>query len=790
MFKKTILATLIGMAFYFSEAQQYTISGYVKDADSGEDLIGATVYDKTTKKGIIANLYGFYSLTLPAGEHTLTVQYVGFSPMEKTINLTENQTINFSLKSETQLEEVVVTAKEEIEEVPQMSSIDVPIEQIKSMPVLLGEADVLKSLQLLPGIQGGTEGSSGIYVRGGGPDQNLILLDGVPVYNVSHLFGFFSVFNPDAINKVNAIKGGFPARYGGRLSSVIDIRMKEGNKKKFSGEGSIGLLSSKLTLEGPLGRNKKTSFIVSARRTYLDILVKPIIKAQSDGESSFGYYFYDVNAKVNHEFSQKDRLYVSIYNGLDKGGGRNVSKGESQDKTEFEEHIQSPELKWGNTIAALRWNHVFSPKLFGNLTATYSRYKFLIGGKNEDKKYKLVNGDKKLVEDNFFSFNYSSVIRDYAAKLDFDYLPSVNHSIKFGANVIQHTFVPGVTQVKVKQGKTENKPIKAGAEETPSVEYALYAEDDITLTGKLRANFGLHYSGNFVEKTLFHYLQPRVSLRYLLGKDLSLKGSFVTMGQYIHLLTNAGLGLPTDLWVPATKKIGMQKSWQAALGAAKSFNGYEVSTELYYKEMNGMVEYKEGATFLNTTSDWQDKVVIGKGESYGMELLIQKKIGRLSGWLGYTLSWSNRIFKDLNFGKRFPYKYDRRHDISIVASYKVNDKLSLSSTWVYGTGNAVSIPYSTYQGQVNNNGYISTQTIKHYKKRNDFRMRSYHRMDIGATWTKQKRWGERKFSLGAYNAYSRKNPFYMDIETVKNQKKLVDYAMFPIVPYIKYQFKF
>lgn len=778
------LTYLLFFVCSYASAQTYTISGYIRDAETGENLIGATIQDQVSLKGTITNTFGFYSLTLPKGTLKLRITYVGYEPISTDIDLVENIQLNHLLKLGSTLDEVVITAEENIELQPQMSTIDVPIEQIKALPVLMGESDILKTLQLLPGIQGGTEGSSGIYVRGGGADQNLILLDGVPIYNVSHLFGFFSVFNPDAINRVNVMKGGFPARYGGRLSSVIDISMKEGNNQEFAGEGSIGLISSKLTLEGPIGKEKKTSFIVSGRRTYIDLLTRPIIRASSGGNSSGGYYFYDFNAKINHKISDKDRIYLSFYNGLDRAFAKdNYSYTEFDSNTKVEEKSEFG-LTWGNTITALRWNHIFTPKLFANVSGTYSKYKFRIFGGYEstytDSGQK--SKEKELVE-------YFSGIDDFSAKIDFDYLPTPKHSIKFGTSITHHVFNPGILGFDTNlEGQNDTT---VGANRTVALEFLAYAEDDITLTNKLRMNAGLHYSGFVVNGRYYNSLQPRISARYLVDKNLSIKASYANMTQYIHLLTNGGLGLPTDLWVPATKRVSPQRSWQAALGAARTFNGYEVSIETYYKEMNGLIEYQEGASYFNLGSDWQDKVTKGRGASYGAEFLVQKKTGQLSGWVGYTLSWTNRQFDDINFGKWFPYKYDRRHDISVVSVYDVSKRFSISGTWVFGTGNAVTIPESTYQpisGSFQN--YYGGE-IEYYGSRNSYRMRSYHRMDLGLTWYKDKKWGESSWSLGVYNLYNRRNPFFMDISSdSQGNQKFVQYSLFPAIPYVKYGFKF
>lgn len=778
--KKLILTVkLIGVLIPVL-AQNFTISGYIRDAENGENLIGATIQKKGTTIGTVSNSFGFYSLTLPPGEVTVLISFVGYQAMERTIDLSEDVRLNLDLTAGATLDEVVITAEEQIEQSPQMSTIDVPIEQIKALPVLMGEADILKTLQLLPGIQSGTEGSSGVYVRGGGPDQNLILLDGVPVYNVSHLFGFFSVFNPDAINKVNVVKGGFPARYGGRLSSVIDISMKEGNNQKFSGEGSIGLISSKLTLEGPIGQNKKTSFIVSGRRTYIDLLTRPIIRASTDGEETGGYYFYDLNGKVNHQFSDNDRLYLSFYNGYDKGFGKSNYK--YNDGLSEVESKESFGLGWGNTIAAARWNHVFNPKLFANLSGTFSHYKFRIFSEYEDI---MTNSDGKEVSNEFIQ--YYSGVNDFSLKADFDYLPTPTHNLKFGLSATHHQFNPGIFGYDTNSEDQQDTVINSS--QTQAMEFYTYAEDDINLTAQLRGNVGAHYSSFLVNDQYYHSLQPRISLRYLVSSDLSIKASYATMAQYIHLLTNSGIGLPTDLWVPATDRVKPQTSWQVALGAAKTIEGYEFSVETYYKEMDNLIEYEEGSSFFNLGTDWQDKITSGSGTSYGAEFLIQKKTGKFSGWLGYTLSWTNRTFPELNFGKTYPYKYDRRHDLSVVGVYQFSKRFSASATWVYGTGNAMTLPQSSYQGQVGQ--YYWSNEIVNYGSRNGYRMAAYHRLDIGLTWTKEKEKSTRSWSFGAYNVYNRRNPFYIDEGYDNNgDKHFYQYSLFPIIPYLRYSFKF
>lgn len=768
-------------------AQKVTISGYVEDISSGEKLIGCNVYHYASQSGTVTNTFGFYSITLDKSSNIdLEVSYIGYATKSVSIEGHKSQSVNIKLKGEVVFEEIEITANKDkkIETETQMSTIDVPILQIKKIPALMGETDVLKALQLLPGVQSGGEGQAGLYVRGGSPDQNLILLDGVPVYNANHLFGFFSVFNAEAIKDVTLIKGGFPARYGGRLSSVLEINLKDGHQQEFHGDVSIGLVGSKLTLEGPINKGK-TSFLVSGRRTYIDVLAKPFIKQSfsdngSDGDA--GYYFYDLNAKINHTFSQKDRIYLSVYGGNDKFyfEQTDAERNENRDFTENG-------LGWGNLTGALRWNHIIHDKLFMNTTLTYSKYKLNTGvslGTEFPDKTK-----------DFISLGYLSGIRDYAAKIDFDYVPSPRHFIRFGTNVILHEFNPGQFNLEQKSvsnnidfKQTIGQPIKQ------ATELALYAEDDYEITKKFKINAGLHLSGFAVDDAFYTSLQPRLSMRYLLPNDIGLKASFATMRQFINLLSFEGIGLPTDLWLPTTARIKPQESWQAAIGAAKSIGkDYEISIEAYYKKMNNLIAYKDGSGLFELT-DWQDRVTQGKGEAYGLEFFLQKKTGKLSGWIGYTLAWNNREFNDLNQGKEFPFRYDRRHDISVVAIYELSKKINLSGTWVYGTGNAVTLPKSRY-GTVETYGsqnYTYINNIEQYGDRNSYRMNAYHRLDVGVNFIKTRTNRTRTWSIGAYNTYANNNPFfvYFDNDFDTNKRVLKQVSLFPLIPYVTYSLKF
>jgi outer membrane receptor for ferrienterochelin and colicin len=772
------------------QAQRYSINGTVEDKLTGEKLISANIYDAKTFKGISSNAFGFYSLTLPSGDVKLTFSYIGYEAAVLDIILVRDTVINMQLNPVINIGEVVISAERAKSAIlsTQMSMTELSSKSIKSLPMLLGEVDVLKALQLLPGVKGGNEGTSGIYVRGGGPDQNLILLDGVPVYNANHLFGFFSVFNPDAIQNVKLITGGFPARYGGRLSSVLDIRMRDGNNKKFSAEGSVGIISSKLTLEGPIIKDK-TSFIVSGRRTYIDLLAQPLIKLQSMGSNSnlnAGYYFYDLNAKVNHKFSDRSRLFLSAYSGKDKAYLRTSEKGNVLgEPAKFEADAG---LGWGNLTSALRWNYVLSPKLFSNTTVTYSRYNFATSMMDQQ-----FNNDTLT---NKFQYIYDSGIIDWAAKVDFEYLPDPSHTIRFGYNQIYHTFKPGVSVLSVEGGGNFVMDTTFGNKNINAHEGALFVEDDWSISTRLKVNFGLHFSHFSVSDSTYYSLQPRFSARFLVNEKVSVKAAFTKMSQYIHLLTNSTIGLPTDLWLPSTDKILPESATQYAFGIVyQPEEGTEISFEGYYKSMNNLLEYKEGASFFSFEDDWQNKIEIGDGQAYGFEILGRKQLGKTSGWIGYTLSWSNRKFENISFGEWFPYRYDRRHDISFVLNQQLTHEIDMGVTWVYGTGNAVTLPLEKYASLSSFwYDYQYFNRIEAFENRNSYRMPAYHRLDIGINFRKQLKWGERVWSIGAYNLYNRKNPFYLQFDQDYNQDGsmttvLKQYSLFPIIPSVSYSFK-
>jgi CarboxypepD_reg-like domain/TonB-dependent Receptor Plug Domain len=803
MFKKILFSAILILAstLLFSQ-KNFTISGVVKDAASEESMISAAVVDIKSKSGVVTNNYGFYSLTLPQGKTTLLVTFVGYKPQKIDFNLRRDTVIDFSLGEGSELQTVEVSAKKQdrIENQVQTSRINVPIEQIKKIPALLGEVDVLKVLQLLPGVQAGGEGQNGLYVRGGSPDQNLVLLDGVPVYNVSHVGGLFSVFNGDAIKNVTLTKGGFPARFGGRLSSIIEIDMKEGNMKEFHGEGGIGIVASRLTLEGPIVKNK-ASFMVSARRTYLDVLAAPFIKnaanqtdnrggaaSTSTNDINLALYFYDLNAKVNWKINDKHRLYLSAYNGRDILG---FDVATTQNTAVVNTNTIKSGLNWGNITSALRWNYVINKKLFANTTATYTNFNFNL--------YTGVEQIRDTAKTSIIG-NYLSGINDWSGRIDFDYLPNPNHRIRFGLGSIYHTYNPGALQVEASLANLKLDTVQGNALKF-STESSIYVEDEMKIGRLLKANVGLHATLFNVEGKTYQSIQPRINLNYPLSNSVALKASFASMQQYINLLTNENIGLPTDLWVPSTAKIKPQDSWQAVIGAAKTVKDeYEVSIEGYYKAMNNVISYKEGTSFLGSQNNWEDKITQGKGTAYGAEIFVQKKEGRLTGWVGYTLSWNKRQFEDINSGIEYPFKYDRRHDFKVVGSYKFTDNFSFTSTWVYGTGNAITLyteafalpTVSTTRGFEFNSTQYAVSAVG---DRNAYRMPNYHRLDVNFEWKKQKKRFLRTWSVGAYNAYNRANPYSLtqSTTTVGNRTNVPIYrqvSLIPIIPSVTYGFKF
>ena len=771
---------------------RHTVSGYITDAASGETLIGATVWVESISEGVASNVYGFYTLTLPAAAYEVRVSYLGYTPQRFEVDLASNDLkFNIELQPGLALEEAVVTGEREnrIEEQVQMSRMEIPIDQIKSLPAIGGEVDLLKSLQLLPGVQSGGEGTSGLYVRGGSPDQNLMLLDGVPLYSVSHLFGFFSVFNADAVKNMSITKGGFPARFGGRLSSILEINMKDGNMREFHGDGNISIIASKLTLEGPIVKDK-ASFMVSARRTYLDLLLTPIISAATSGDPTSevdpAYFFHDMNAKLNWRVSPRDRIYFSAFAGLDDFGISTSTK-DTYDGVTNQSDVTFG-LDWRNQIQALRWNHELGPRMFSNVSITHSVYTFNTGVDFREESISATDTSATR-----FASLYRSGIEDYAAKIDVDFAPNARHFIRFGGNVTRHQFSPGALQFELDFGQENPLDTLIGQGDLVSHEQYLYMEDEVDVAENLSVNVGLHGSMLSVEDTSYSSLQPRIALNWKFTPGWAFKASYANMVQYVNLLTNEGLSLPTDLWLPSTSNVRPQRSWQAAAGLATSLydGGIEVSLEGYYKEMDGLLSYKEGGSFLgDLQGDWESQVTQGIGNSYGIEALVQKKSGRTAGWIGYTLSWSNRQFDDLNSGEWFPFTYDRRHDVSVVVTQELSDIWSASMAWVYGTGRAVTLTETVFNG-LQYGEYPWAMSWEVPSSRNAYRMSPYHRLDISFTRTKPGSNGNRALIFSAYNAYNNLNPFFALAERqADGSTDIIEYGLFPIIPSIAWRFHF
>ncbi len=770
-----------------ANGQKFTVSGYVRDVASGESMAGTSVYVKSLQKGTITNAYGFYSITLPKGKYEITFSFIGYGDIVKTVSLDKNISMNIKLQETViRTKEVVVSAQRTDKNIKstQMSTVQIPVKQIKELPAIFGEVDVLKTIQLLPGVQSAGEGTSGFYVRGGGPDQNLIVLDDAVVYNASHLFGFFSVFNADAVRDVNLIKGGMPAKYGGRLSSVLDIIMKDGNMEKYQVDGGLGLISSRLTVQGPIKKDT-CSFIVSGRRTYADLLINPFIKETAKAKGS-GYYFYDLNAKVNYRFSDKNRLFLSGY------FGRDVFSFNSK-KAGF-----SSKIPWGNATTSLRWNHLFNQKLFMNATLVYTDYNFSFESTQSDFEFKLFSG-----------------ITDYSGKVDFTYMPNVLHKIQFGAHYIYHNFRP--SSVTARMGEThfnfgDVKPQLAN-------DIAIYFSDDFELNEKLKFNLGLRPTffqqigpfkryisddlGNVTDSIVYKSwenvvtywrLEPRVSVRYTLNSKSSLKASYTQNYQYIHLASLSSVSLPTDLWIPSSSLVEPQYGTQYSAGYFRNFkdNSVETSVEVYYKDMKNQIAYKDGTMPGDNIGKNEDEnLTFGSGTSYGIELFVKKNFGKLTGWIGYTLSKTTKTFPEINNGESFPAKYDRRHDLSVVTNYKINDKLSFSAVFVYATGNSLTLPIGRY--------LIDNTIVVEYMPRNSYRMVSYHRMDISLNYEPNKNKNKRfhsSWNFSVYNVYNRKNPYfiYFDTEGTIQQGDMTTAAyqvsLFPILPSITWNFKF
>lgn len=749
-----------------------TINGNVTDGKTGETLIGASVkLSGSANAAAITNSYGFYSVNTPQGNYEISVSFVGYKTITQRIEVNKDARLNFVLEEDNQLNEVVISANKRNENVssPQMGLQKINVKEINNIPVLLGERDVLKTLQLLPGIKSAGEGNSGFYVRGGATDHNLILLDEAPVYNASHLLGFFSTFNSDAIKDVSVYKGGMPAQYGGRLASVLDIKMNDGNRKYYTAEGGIGLISSRLKVEGPIVKDKG-SFMVSGRRTYMDAFLK---LSPDSGINKNTLYFYDLNAKANYQLDEKNTLYLSGYFGRDKLG--------LSDTFGF---------AWGNTTFTLRWNHLYSNRLFSNTSLIYSNYNYVI---------------QNFMEENNFEVNSS--IKDFNLKQDFEYSLNNNHNLKFGINAIHHTIAPGKLTANERSSVNETT-----YENRKGLEFAAYVSDEWTVNDRMHLVYGLRLSsfsltgpGNFKTydadgntigtaaykanefvKSYFN-LEPRISTSYQLNNSSSLKAAYTRNVQNVHLMSNSTSTSPTDLYIMNSNNVKPEIADQVAAGYFRNFNddNYEFSAEVYYKWMKNQIEYRSG-TDLRGNGNVEADLLYGDGRAYGLELFFKKRFGKFNGWIGYTWSRTERQFDAINNGMWFYAKQDRTHDLSLVGIYKASQRWTFSSVFVYNTGNAVTFPSGKYQ--------INDRTVFYYTKKNGYRTPDYHRLDVSATLEgKPGKKLQSSWSFGIYNLYNRKNAFSIDFKDDPDdpsRTQAVQTTLFGIIPSVTWNFKF
>ncbi|MGK0389034.1 MAG: hypothetical protein ACI94Y_001768 [Maribacter sp.] len=769
----TLVFCLLATAIF--SQNKYTISGYIRDIESGEDLLEANVYIKENPtQGTNSNIYGFYSLTMESGEYTLVFSYLGYTDKEMKITLNEDTRINVDMGVGVEIEAVVVyaDAPDQNEQSTRMGTVELDIEQIKKLPTLLGEVDIFKAIQLLPGVQSAGEGNSGFYVRGGGPDQNLVLLDEAVVYNTGHLLGFFSVFNPDVVKNTTLIKGSMPANYGGRLSSVVDVQMKDGNNKGYQIEGGLGLIASRLSVQGPIVKDK-SSFMLSGRRTYAFDLAQPLINTTDAAGTN--YYFYDVNGKFNYKFSDKDRIFVSTYWGDDVLNFKTAAR-------DFNLNIP-----YGNLTTTVRWNHLFSDKLFMNVSAIYNKYDFEIKFSQDQFAAKVVSG-----------------IRDWNGKVDFDYYPHPKHEMKFGVNYTHHKLTP--QNLTASSGDTE---FELAFDPKLAHELGIYVLDDWKVTDDLTINIGFRLSsftqiGPYTSKidgdqfgrgeAVKTYVgpEPRISAKYSFKDNSSIKAGVAQTNQYLHLVSSSTSTLPSDIWVPSSELIKPQRAQQYALGYFKNFkdNMFETSVELYYKNLQNQIDFQE--SYVNQPSeDVEDNFVFGEGSSYGVEFFINKKKGNLTGWIGYTLSKTQRRFDDINNGNPYPAIYDRRHDLSVVANYELNDKWNFGAVFVYGTGNAFTRVKSFY--------FIEGNFVPEYGVRNQGRIDAYHRLDLSATLTpkpnKPNKKIDQSWTFSVYNAYNRRNVYFIyyvpetNVATGEAQISAFKVSLFPVIPSVSWNFK-
>lgn len=759
--------------------RKYSISGFVTDSETGESLINASIVNLENYTGTISNSFGFYSFSLNQKAHQLQISYVGYQDIIIKLNPKQDTSINISLKPNSILNEIKIVADQKSNNINhQFVSTSSLTSENFSNSGILGENDLFQNLIQFPGVQTSNEGLGGFIVRNGSPSQNLILLDDVPVYYSSHLFGLFSVFNPDAINHVELIKGGFPARYGGRVSSVLDIRMKDGNSKKLGGNFSIGLLTAKLNLHGPIKKNK-TTFNLSVRRSYLDLLLKGFLEL-ADSDVTAGYYFGDLNFKLTHKFSQRDKIFFSTY-----WGGDLINVKSTEDLTVISKEKTKNKVGWGNFTNSLRWNHIYNNHLFGNTSLILSRYTFLV----KDKK--LIQNDGKGYKENY-NYQFRSGIRDFSLKTEFDWIPDSKHYLKFGMETSLHHTKPGS---ELYRNSDQNEQNISNDQIISSKELVLFGECQIQFGKKFLMNIGSRWSSFIVEGTYYSTVEPRFSTQYHLHPKWTVTGSFSQMTQYLHLVTTSSLSLPTDLWLPVTSKIKPIDSFQYTAGTNYSISkSIQFSAEYYHKLSRNVLEFRDTYFFQNVNENWEEMVVPGKAWSKGLEFNLSKTTGKTTGNIAYTLSKSHVQYPELNGGKAFASPYDRRHDFSVLVKKKLSKKVDFSIAWIYGSG----LPATLSSTRVNtispySPGNISSTPI--FSQRNAFRLPDYHRMDFSINFRKFKKHGIRTWNISIYNVYNRKNANYVSISENQNESGATEYrlkqiSLFAFLPSVSYSYKF
>ncbi len=762
----------------------YTINGYVKDSETGEALIGASVYNPLTNRGTVTNEFGYYSFTMPEGRQTVNYSFVGFKAVSKTYSLSKRIRSDIYLNSNIEIEEIVVIDQDSSAIWRGREKIN--LEEIRNLPAVFGEVDVIKSISLLPGVQSGNEAQGGLLVRGGSPDQNLIMFDGMPLYEVNHLLGLVSIFNEDVINNVNIYKSDFSAKYGGRLSSVVDIQLKDGNYKQFEGSATAGIIGGKFNLEGPI-QKEKSSFNIAGRTSWIDRIVGPRINDFLDIEDT-RFNYYDFNIKIKREFQSTNSLTFSAYFGRDNISYEEVPQ--TIDQT-FDLNTRN-NLNWGNEVASLRWSRLLGPKVFSNLTVGFVNYNYLY-----HVRHTLEPIDDPVIPEKNFSIASTSRIFDRMVKLDFDYFNSNQLDVKFGAGYILHTYNPAVKQASV---PLENSiaDIFGGISATNASEFNFYAEDYYRPFSNLSIHTGAHFAFFSVRDKLYRSFQPRVSVNYGLPWNAYIGASYSRMNQFIHLLANPGLGLPSDLWVPSTETLAPEFSDQFTLNYTMDFTeSIKFHTALYYKTFENLLEFRSAYDLFspvindldkipvfNEARDWESRVEAGSGNAYGWEIQIRKKRGRLTGNIAYTLGRSFRVFDQINRSVPFPYRYDRKHDVSISLVQNLNPYFDLGMVWIYGTGNAYTLPLEEYFS-------IDGELILDFESRNNYRLPDYHRFDLSLNFNKRYGRYGLSASLGAYNAYNRQNAYYVYLyqNPTTEAYNLRQVSIFPILPYLNVKLK-